>query len=136
MTYLGYPGLIIKPAPPPQKVTIKHSRGIRLPPARMVLPVYAFADLKTAEQRFIRLIQSDPGTLCEQLRDGGFGQLEWTSSRANNENWECSSSIDLPAEGAAQTVQSSLFILIKGDGENPRHLLSRQTEYRKHSRHG
>ncbi|WP_276119913.1 DUF6030 family protein [Pararhizobium qamdonense] len=118
LTYLGYPGLIIKPAPPPQKVTIKHSRGIRLPPARMVLPVYAFANLKTAEQRFIRLIQSDPGTLCEQLRDGGFGQLEWTSSRANNENWECSSSIDLPAEGAAQTVQSSLFILIKGDGEN------------------
>lgn len=118
VTYLGYPDLILKPAPQPKQVTIKHSRGIRLPPARMVLPVYAFADLKTPEQRFIRLIQSDPRSLCEQLRDGGFGELQWTSSLANSENWECSSSIDLPPPDAAQAVHSSLFILIKGDREN------------------
>lgn len=116
LTYLGHPDLI--PQAAPQQVKITHSRSIRLPPARMVLPVYAFANLRAAEQHFIRMIQSDPRTLCEQLKSGGFGELDWTVSSANKDNWECSSSIDLPPHDAEKAAQSSLFIFIKGDGEN------------------
>ncbi|WP_426240661.1 DUF6030 family protein [Pararhizobium sp. DWP1-1-3] len=116
LTYFGYPNLIIKADPAPQQVKITQSRSIRLPPARMVLPVYAFNDLKTPEQHFIRLIQSDPQTLCEHLKEGGFGELAWTISRANNNDWECSSSVELPPSSAPE--QSSLFIVIKGDEEN------------------
>lgn len=116
LTYLGYPNLIPQAEPAPQQVKITQSRSIRLPPARMVLPVYAFDNLKTPEQHFMRLIQSDPRTLCEQLRDGGFGELDWTISRGNKDNWECSSSVELPPSGTPE--QSSLFIAIKGDGEN------------------
>ncbi len=116
LTYLGYPNLIPQIEPAQQQIKITQSRSIRMPPARMVLPVYAFNDLRSPEQHFIRLIQSDPLTLCEQLRDGGFGELAWTISRANKDDWECSSSVDLPPSGAPE--QSSLFIVIKGDGEN------------------
>lgn len=116
LTYLGYPNLIPQTAPAQQQVKITQSRGIRMPPARMVLPVYAFNDLRGPEQHFIRLIQSAPLTLCEQLRDGGFGELAWTISRANKDNWECSSSVELPPSSTPE--QSSLFIVIKGDGEN------------------
>lgn len=116
LTYLGYPNLIPQTEPAQQQVKITQSRGIRMPPARMVLPVYAFNDLKSPEQHFIRLIQSAPLTLCEQLRDGGFGELAWTISRANKDNWECSSSVELPPSSTPE--QSSLFIVIKGDGEN------------------
>jgi hypothetical protein len=118
LIYLGYPNLIIKADAARQQVKITQSRSIRLPPARMVLPVYAFTDLRTPEQRFIRLFQSDPKTLCEQLRDGGFGQLDWTISLARKDDWECSSSIDLPPRSTGKPEQSSLFIVIKGDGEN------------------
>ncbi|MCV9966018.1 DUF6030 family protein [Pararhizobium sp. BT-229] len=118
LTYLGYPDLLARIEPAPQEVKITQSRGVRLPPARMILPVYAFADLKAPEQHFIRLIQSDPRTLCEQLKSGGFGNLDWTVSSANKDNWECSSFVDLPARSAEVTAQSSVFIFIKGDGEN------------------
>jgi len=116
LTYLGYPDLLPHAEPEAKQVKITQTRSLRLPPARMVLPVYAFNDLKTPEQHFIRLIQSDPRSLCEQLRDGGFGELDWTISRANKDNWECSSSVELPASSAPE--QSSLFIAIKGDEEN------------------
>lgn len=116
LTYLGYPNLIPQTEPAQQQIKITQSRGIRMPPARMVLPVYAFNDLRSPEQHFIRLIQSAPLTLCEQLRDGGFGELAWTISRANKDNWECSSSVELPPSSTPE--QSSLFIVIKGDGEN------------------
>ncbi len=116
LTYLGYPNLIPQTEPAQQQIKITQSRSIRMPPARMVLPIYAFNDLRSPEQHFIRLIQSAPLTLCEQLRDGGFGELAWTISRANKDNWECSSSVELPASSAPE--QSSLFIVIKGDGEN------------------
>jgi hypothetical protein len=118
LTYFGFPGLVTKADPAPGYVKITQSRGIRTPPARMVLPVYAFADFKAQEQHFIRLIQSDPRTLCEQLRSGGFGELDWTLSSGRKDNWECSSSVDLPPASGDDAKQSSLFIFIKGDGEN------------------
>jgi hypothetical protein len=118
LAYLGYPDLLERIEPAPKQVKITQSRGVRLPPARMVLPVYVFADLKAPQQHFVRLIQSDPRSLCEQLKSGGFGDLDWTVSSANKDNWECSSSVDLPAASAGGTTQSSVFIFIKGDGEN------------------
>lgn len=118
LAYLGYPDLLAKSEPPPKQITITQSRSLRLPPARMVLPVYAFADFRAPQQNFIRLIQSDPKTLCEQLKSGGFGDLDWTVSSATRDNWECSSSVDLPPRDAKEAAQSSIFIFIKGDGEN------------------
>ncbi len=118
LTYLGYPDLLPHAEPEAKQVKITQTRSLRLPPARMVLPVYAFADFRAPQQNFIRLIQSDPRTLCEQLRDGGFGQLDWTVSSAHKDNWECSSSVDLPPPNADKPEQSSIFIVIKGDGEN------------------
>lgn len=118
LTYLGYPDLMTRAVSAPGHVKITQSRGIRMPPARMVLPVYAFADFKAPEQHFIRLIQSDPRSLCEQLKSGGFGALDWTVSSAHKDNWECSSSVDLPPENGDDDKRSSLFIFIKGDGEN------------------
>jgi hypothetical protein len=116
LAYLGYPDLLATAEPAHKQVKIIRSKSVRLPPARVVLPVYAFGDFKAPQQQFVRVIQSDPRTLCEQLRAGGFGGLNWTVSAANEDNWECSSSIELPASG--ETVQSSVFIFIKGDGEN------------------
>jgi Family of unknown function (DUF6030) len=118
LTYLGYPDLLATTEPAPNPVKITPSERVLLPPARMVLPVYAFSDFKAPQQQFIRLIQSDPRTLCERLKTGGFGDLDWTVSTGNKDNWECSSSVDLPARGSEQTVPSSIFIFIKGDGEN------------------
>lgn len=118
LAYLGYPDLLATAEPPPKQVKITRSRTVRLPPARMVVPVYAFSDFKAPQQQFIRRIQSDPRTLCERLKTGGFGDLDWTASSGNKDNWECFSSVDLPVRGSDQTVQSSIFIFIKGDGEN------------------
>jgi hypothetical protein len=117
LTYLGYPDLLREPEPAKQ-VKITQSRSIRMPPARMVLPVYAFADFESPQQNFVRLIQSDPRTLCEQLKSGGFGDLDWTVSSESRDNWECSSFVELPAQKTAVDVQSSVFISIKGAGEN------------------
>ncbi|WP_426128170.1 DUF6030 family protein [Pararhizobium sp. PWRC1-1] len=118
LTYLGYPDLLRKPDPAAKQVKITQSRGIRMPPARMVLPVYTFADFKAPQQNFIRLIQSDPRTLCEQLKSGGFGDLDWTVSSNSKDNWECSSFVELPIQNNAGDVQSSVFISIKGAAEN------------------
>ncbi|WP_349436137.1 DUF6030 family protein [Pararhizobium sp. A13] len=117
LAYLGYPDLLATAEPAPKPVKITRSKSVRLPPARVVLPVYAFADFKAPQQRFIRVIQSDPRTLCERLKTGGFGELDWTVSSGNKDNWECASSVDLPARGEG-AAQSSIFIFIKGDGEN------------------
>ena len=118
LIYLGYPDLLRKPEQAAKQVKIRQSRGIRMPLARMVLPVYAFADFKAPQQNFIRLIQSDPRTLCEQLKSGGFGDLDWTVSSESRDNWECSSFVELPAQKTAEDVQSSVFISIKGAAEN------------------
>jgi len=117
LAYLGYPDLLATAEPAPKQVKIIRSKSVRLPPARIVLPVYAFSDFKAPQQQFIRVIQSDPRTLCERLKTGGFGDLDWTVSSGIKDNWECSSSVDLPARGDG-AVQSSIFIFIKGDGEN------------------
>lgn len=117
LAYLGHPDLLTTAEPAQKQVKITRSKSVRLPPARMALPAYAFADLKAPQQQLIRLIQSDPRTLCEQLRAGGFGELDWTVSSGNRDNWECSSSVDLPARGEG-AIGSSIFIFIKGDGEN------------------
>lgn len=117
LAYLGHPDLLATHEPAPKQVKIIRSRSVRLPPARMVLPVYAFSDLKAPQQQFLRLIQSDPRSLCERLKAGGFGDLDWTVSSGNKDNWECSSSVDLPGKGDGR-VQSSIFIFIRGDGEN------------------
>jgi hypothetical protein len=117
LAYLGHPDLLATDEPAPKRVKITRSKSVRLPPARMVLPVYAFSDFKAPQQQFIRLIQSDPRSLCERLKAGGFGDLDWTISSGNKDNWECSSSVDLPVR-ADGTIQSSVFIFIKGDGEN------------------
>lgn len=118
LDYAGYAGLLPANTVPSEPVKITRTRSVRLPPARAVMPVYALSDLKGPPQQFIRLIQSDPRTLCERLQAGGFGDLAWSVSLANKDSWECSSSIALPAKTAGQPAQSSIFILIKGDGEN------------------
>jgi len=118
LTSLGYPDLLTREEPAPGRVKITQSKGVRPPAARMVLPVYAFANFKAPEQHFIRLIQSDPKTLCEQVKASGFGDLEWTVSSVNKDNWECSSFIDLWKETDSKMKRSSIFISIHGDGEN------------------
>ena len=116
LAYLGYPDLLATDEPAPKQVKIIRSKSVRLPPARMVLPVYAFADFKAPQQQFIRVIQSDPRTLCEQLRAGGFGDLNWTVSAATRTIGNARPpSICRQAD---ETAQSSVFIFIKGDGEN------------------
>jgi hypothetical protein len=117
LAYLGHSDLLATDKPSPKQVKITRSKSVRLPPARMVLPVYAFSDFKAPQQQFIRLIQSDPRSLCERLKAGGFGDLDWTISSGNKDNWECSSSVDLRPRGDG-TALSSIFIFIKGDGEN------------------
>ena len=102
----------------PQRVRIRHSKGVRLPPARMALPVYAFAHMRAPEQHFTRAIRSDPRTLCEQLKSAGFGGMDWSASSGNKENWECSSLTTLPSKEAGDVPQSSVFVFIKGDAEN------------------
>ncbi|HTO33026.1 MAG TPA: DUF6030 family protein [Pararhizobium sp.] len=112
---LGYSIVPAKSRPPADEVKITRSRGVRLPPAHFVFPTHLFADLKAPEQNFIRRIRSDPEKLCERLADGGFGELDWTVSRADREKWECSSFIDI---GEEPDTQSSVFIFIKGDEED------------------
>ncbi len=94
------------------------SRRDRLPPSLMALPAHAFSNFSAEEQHFVRLIQSDPRTLCDRLRSGGFTDLTWTVSSANKDNWECSSLNNLPKKGGEDTIASSVFIAIKGDQEN------------------
>ncbi len=118
LTFLGYPDLLLREEPEARTVTIKTSKGVRLPAARMILPIHAFSDMKAPEQHLVRLIQSDPRTLCEKLKAGGFNDLDWTISSASKDKWECSSIVNLPPRSAEQPVQSSVFIFIKGDGEN------------------
>ncbi|HTO31235.1 MAG TPA: DUF6030 family protein [Pararhizobium sp.] len=118
LTSLGYPDLLPKEESAAKTATIKTSKGVRLTAAKMVLPTYAFADFKAPEQHFLRLIQSDPKTLCEKVKEGGFSDLDWTISDASKDKWQCSSTVNLPPRGADEQVQSSVFIFIKGDGEN------------------
>ena len=118
LVYAGYPELVVTVKPPEKQVKVTVSRGVRLPAARMVLPVYAFTDFKVPDQHFIRLIQSDPRTLCERLKAGGFGELDWTSSTGGNGNWECFSNVELPKKAATAQPPSSVFVFIKGDDEN------------------
>ncbi|PST17266.1 hypothetical protein C7U60_19015 [Mesorhizobium plurifarium] len=82
-------------------------------PAKVLLPPYIFTDLRTPEQQFIRQIRSDPRALCEGLREAGFRDLEWKSAESGR--WECSSLVPFARPG--QETSSSIFILVKGRGE-------------------
>ncbi|WEZ82252.1 DUF6030 family protein [Rhizobium sp. 32-5/1] len=118
LDYAGYPQ--ISPSVP-RSIERKSPFGSRrdpLPAPLMALPAHAFSDFNAEEQRFVRLIQSDPQTLCERLRSGGFTDLNWTVSIANKDSWECSSLNSLPKIANDETVASSVFIAIKGDSEN------------------
>jgi hypothetical protein len=94
------------------------ARRDRLPAPLMTLPAHAFSNFNAEEQRFVRLIQSDPQTLCDRLRSRGFAGLEWTVSSASKDSWECSSLNSLPKPAGEGTIASSVFIAIKGDSEN------------------
>ena len=118
MTRFGIPVASGEKRSLPRSVTIRQAKGVRLPPARMALPVYAFADMKAPEQRFARGIRSDPRTLCERLRSAGFGGMDWSASTGGSQNWECSSLSSLSAKSGEETPQSSIFVFIKGDAEN------------------
>ncbi len=94
------------------------TRRERLPAPLMTLPTHAFSNFNAEEQRFVRSIQSDPKTLCDRLRSGGFADLQWTVSSVSKGNWECSSLNTLPAAAGEDTTPSSVFVAIKGDSEN------------------
>jgi hypothetical protein len=94
-------------------------KGKRLPPARMALPTYAFANMRSPPQTFLRAIRSDPRSLCDQVKEAGFRGMDWVISSSNTDNWECSSLTTLlPSTDGDGAAQSSIFVLIKGDGEN------------------
>lgn len=100
-------------------VRFRPIKGTRLSPARMALPTYAFADMKSPPQTFLRAIRSDPRSLCDQVKEAGFRGMDWVISSSNRDNWECSSLTTLlPSTDGNGAEQSSIFVLIKGDGEN------------------
>ncbi|WP_275785492.1 DUF6030 family protein [Pararhizobium gei] len=117
LTYLGHPEILQTVEPTPAPVQVRSLRTVRLAARTLIFPTHMFADMRVPQQNFIRFIQSDPRTLCEELSEGGFGDLDWTVSSAAQENWECSSTIVLPAPEGEEAVPSSLFIFIRGDGE-------------------
>ncbi|MDQ0317878.1 hypothetical protein QO002_000016 [Pararhizobium capsulatum DSM 1112] len=102
-----------------QSVPFRSIKGTRLPPAHMVLPTFAFADMKSPPQTFLRAIRSDPRSLCEQVKEAGFRGMDWVISSSNRDNWECSSlTTVLPSTDGDGAAESSIFVSIKGDGEN------------------
>ncbi len=102
-----------------EPVRFRPVRGTRLPPARMALPTYAFADMKSPQQMFLRTIRSDPRSLCDEVKEAGFRGMDWVISSSNRDNWECSSLTTLlPSTDGNGAAQSSIFVFIKGDGEN------------------
>ena len=106
-------------AAPEKPVRVRPIKGKRLPPARMALPTYAFADMKSPPQTFLRVIRSDPRSLCEQVKEAGFRGMDWVISSSIKDNWECSSLTTLlPSTDGNGADESSIFVLIKGDGEN------------------
>jgi len=118
LDYAGFPQ--ISPSVPRsiERKSPFGTRRDRLPAPLMALPAHAFSNFNAEEQHFVRLIQSDPQTLCDRLRSGGFTDLTWTVSSANTDNWECSSLNNLPKAAGDDTIASSVFIAIKGDSEN------------------
>lgn len=108
-------GLGFSMTPPQAERPPETARGPRKKPEppKALLPAHIFADLATPEQQFIRQIRSDPRALCEGLREAGFRDLEWKSAESGR--WECSSLVPFARPG--QEPSSSIFILVKGRGE-------------------
>ncbi len=118
LTLFGYPNFLLQDTPDTDVPPLRESRGTQLPATKILLPGYLFVDLQAPEQRFLRLILSDPKTLCETLRGNGFKDLEWVRSGVNSIDWECSSFTAIKTETRRSRNPSSLFLNIRGDGEN------------------
>ncbi|OJF96440.1 DUF6030 family protein [Pararhizobium antarcticum] len=118
LDYVGFPHVAPSVPRSIERKSPFGERRERLPAPRITLPAHAFSDFSAEQQRFVRLIQSDPQTLCDRMRSGGFADLTWTVSSAGKDSWECSSMNTLPKTAAEETIASSVFIAIKGDNQN------------------
>lgn len=98
--------------------TVRVMKGRRVPAATIVAPQKLFASLDAPEQSFLRAIRSDPRALCDRLKDGGFPDIAWSKSAAGGGSWECSSMLSIGAPADDGRVQSSVFVSVKGAGED------------------
>ena len=116
-----------------KQVKIIQSKSVRLPPARMVLPVYAFADFKAPAAAFHPRDPERPANTVRtaeerRFRRPGLDRQQPPTRTIGNARPHRA------CRQAEETAQSSRLHLHQGRRRKPRHLLPRQAEHRKRRR--